>query len=174
MQKVPQQNHWVIFGLILLGVVSRLVPHPWNTTPLMAISIFAGTYLSKRWGILLPLITVIASDAILGWHSTMAFSWLAFTLTGMLAWWIRPNPSAGRIFAASIAGSLIFFFVTNFGVWAVGGLYAHTQQGLQACFIAGIPFYRNTLVGDLVFTAVFFGAYALLLRAQATPARADN
>lgn len=158
---------WLVFGLILIGVVARLVPHPWNATPIMAIALFGGTYLSKRWAILLPLVTIIASDVILGWHDTMLFTWAAFALTGLLAWWLRPHPSAGRIFTASVAGSLIFFLVTNFGVWLVGGLYPPTMAGLQECFIAAIPFYRNTFLGDLVYTCAFFGAYALLQRPHA-------
>lgn len=153
---------WIVYGLIVAGIIARLVPHPWNATPVMAIALFGGAYLSKRWGILLPLITVIASDSILGWHNTMAFSWAAFILTGMLAGFLRRQPSALRILGVSVTGSLIFFIVTNFGVWAVGGLYAPTLQGLQECFIAAVPFYRNTLLGDLVYTAAFFGAYHLL------------
>ncbi len=160
--KQAAPNPWMVYGLIIIGVIARLVPHPWNTTPVMAIALFGGTYLSKRWAILLPLITIIASDAILGWHNTMAFNWLAFALTGTLAWWVRPKPSAIRIFSASLLGSLLFFFITNFGVWAIGGIYPHSEAGLRNCFIAAIPFYRNTLAGDLIFTTVFFGSYSLL------------
>lgn len=165
---------WMVYGLIVIGVIARLVPHPWNATPVMAIALFGGTYLSKRWAVLLPLITIVASDAILGWHNTMAFNWIAFALTGMLAWWVRPQPSAARIFSASLLGSILFFLITNFGVWAVGGIYPHSQAGLSDCFIAAIPFYRNTLAGDLVFTAVFFGSYSLLRGFQASPASAKT
>ena len=164
----------LVCGLILMGAVARLVPHAWNTTPVMAIALFAGAYLPKRWGIIIPLIIVAATDVIIGWHNTLPFTWTAFALTGMLAWWIRSKPSAGRIVAASLTGSLLFFFISNFGVWAVGGLYAHTQQGFQECFIAAIPFYRNTLLGDLAYVTAFFGVYALARGPQATIARAQN
>lgn len=159
--RTPQYRPWLVFGLVFIGVVARLVPHPWNATPVMAIALFGGTYLSKRWAILLPLMTIIASDYLIGWHNTMVFSWVAFALTGALAWWVRPRPSAGRILTASVAGSLIFFLVTNFGVWVAGGLYPHTATGLRECFVAAIPFYRNTFLGDLVYTCAFFGTYAL-------------
>ena len=159
-----QRQPWIVCSLILLGVVARLVPHPWNATPIMAIALFGGTYLSKRWAILLPLTTVILSDAIIGWHTTMLFTWVAFVLTGGLAWWVRARPSASRIVAAALAGSLLFFLISNFGVWVVGGLYPLTAKGLRDCFVAAIPFYRNTLLGDLLYTGAFFGLYALIRR----------
>ena len=152
----------LVYGLILLGVVARLVPHPWNATPVMAIALFGGTYLSKRWSLLLPLATVAISDLLIGWHNTMPFTWGAFLLTGMLAWWIRRDPSAGRIVTGSLLGSLLFFFVTNVGVWIVGELYPRTIAGLWECYVAAIPFLRGTLLGDLVYAAVLFGSYHLL------------
>ena len=83
-------NHsLIIIGLILLGIVARLAPHPPNATPLMAIALFGGTYLAKRWSILLPLIIVATSDLIIGWHDTVLFTWGAFALTGVIAWWVR-------------------------------------------------------------------------------------
>ena len=152
---------WILYGLILLGVVARLVPHPWNATPVMAIALFGGTHLSKRSAILLPLTIVALSDLLIGWHTTVPFTWGAFILTGLLAWWVRLRPSASRILAGALSGSVLFFLMTNFGVWVVGGLYPMTAEGLRQCYVAAVPFFRNTLLGDLVYTAVFFGAYAL-------------
>ena len=164
---------WFIYGLILLGLVARLVPHPWNATPVMAIALFGGTYLSKRWAIVLPLCIVAISDLLIGWHDTVPFTWGAFVLTGMIAWWVRRRPTPGRILAASLTGSTAFFIITNFGVWLVGRLYPLTLSGLWQCYVAAIPFFRNTLLGDLVSTAALFGGYALsthLPRLRATTA----
>ena len=155
------ERSWVIVGLILMGVVARLVPHPANVTPLTAIALFGGTYLSKRWAILLPLSIVAISDLFLGWHNTVLFNWAAFAVTGLVAWWVRARPDPTRIAAGALAGSVAFFLITNFGVWLVGGLYPRTLEGFWACYVAAIPFFRNTLVGDLVYTAAFFGGYAL-------------
>ena len=151
----------LVYGLLLLGIVARLVPHPWNATPLIAIALFGGTYLSKRWALALPLVIVAASDIALGWHSTIPFTWGAFASIGMLAWWIRSHPSATRIAAGSLAGSALFFLVTNFGVWLTQALYPHTMQGLWQCYVAGLPFFRNALLGDLAYTTAIFGLYAL-------------
>lgn len=170
----PQQRTWLVVGLILVGVVSRLVPHPWNATPVTAIALFGGTYLSKRWAILLPLAIVAMSDLVLGWHSTILFTWGAFAVTGWLAWWIRVRPSAARILAGSLLGSVIFFFVTNFGVWAMQTLYPKTASGLWECYVAGVPFFRNALVGDLVYTAVLFGMYATVAARALVPAGARS
>lgn len=156
-------------GLILLGVVARLIPHPPNVTPLTAIALFGGTSLPKRWAILLPLVIVAISDLLIGLHDVVAFTWSSLALTGLLGWWIRKRAHAARIAFCAIAGSTIFFLVTNFGVWLVGDgglMYPKTFQGLWLCYIAALPFYRNALIGDLVFTAAIFGLYALATKRQ--------
>lgn len=161
---------WLVVGLILVGIVSRLVPHPWNATPLTAIALFGGTYVSKRWSLFLPLGIIALSDLVLGWHSTMPFTWGAFVATGLLAWWIRVRPSAARIVAGSLLGSVIFFVVTNFGVWAMQTLYPKTAAGLWECYVAGLPFFRNALAGDLIYTGVLFGMFAAVMTLGVVPA----
>ncbi|MBI4003931.1 MAG: hypothetical protein HY353_02820 [Candidatus Omnitrophica bacterium] len=164
------QRLWLVVGLILVGIVSRLVPHPWNATPLTAIALFGGTYLPKRWAILSPLAIVALSDAFLGWHSTIPFTWGAFAVTGLLGWWIRVRLSATRILAGSLLGSVIFFVVTNFGVWAVEAIYPRTLAGLWQCYVAGLPFFRNMLAGDLIYTAALFGMFAAIMSLGVMPA----
>lgn len=159
----------LVIGFILMGVVARLVPHPPNATPLMAIALFGGTYLAKRWAILLPLAIVAVSDALIGWHDTIPFTWGAFALTGMLAWWVRQRPSASRILGGALCGSLLFFVITNFGVWVAGTLYPRTADGLWQCYVAAIPFFRNTVMGNLVYTVALFGGYTMA--ASLRPAR---
>lgn len=153
---------WLVYALILMGAVARLVPHAWNATPVMAIALFAGTYLPKRWGIIIPLVIVAATDFIIGWHNTVPFTWVAFALCGMLGWWIRKKPAFGRIACAALGGSVLFFLITNFGVWVMGELYPRTLEGLWSCFVAAIPFFRNTLAGDFLYTAAFFGVPQLI------------
>ena len=165
----PSTNRWLALGLVVLGIVARLVPHPWNAAPVTAIALFAGTYLSKRWGILLPLAIMVVSDALIMWHRTAPFNWLAFALAGTLGWWLRRGPTSGRILGASLAGSCLFFLVSNFGVWALEDMSPRTHQGLWECYLAGLAFFRNTVAGDLVYTVLLFGAYAVLR--QPDPAR---
>ena len=158
----PSANRWLALGLMAAGVIARLVPHPWNAAPVTAIALFAGTYLSKRWGILLPLAIMVVSDALILWHRTAPFNWMAFALAGTLGWWLRRRPTPGRILGASLAGSCLFFLVSNFGVWALEAMYPRTLQGLWECYLAGLAFFRNTVAGDLAYTALLFGAYAAL------------
>ena len=163
MRAIDSSRHTpLIVGLILLGALSRLVPHPWNATPLTAIALFGGTYLARRWAILLPLATVVASDLILGLYPEVAYTWAAFALTGALAWWVRTRPDVGRIALATVGGSVLFFLITNFGVWAGGQLYPMTAAGLWQSYLAGIPFFRGTVLGDAAYSAVLFGTYSLL------------
>ena len=170
----PSERPWIIMGLILMGVVARLVPHPPNVTPLTAIALFGGTYLSRRWAVLLPLSIVGISDLLLGWDAAIPFSWAAFALTGLVAWWVRARPGPGRIAAGALAGSVAFFLITNFGVWLIGELYPRTTAGFWECYVAAIPFFRNTVMGDLVYTAVFFGSYALITRPRLTHHRVPS
>ena len=171
-----QTHTGLAIGLILIGVAARLVPHAPNVTPLTAMALFGATYLSRRWGILLPLATIVLSDLVIGLHDVVLFTWGGFALTGVVGWWLRRQPSAGRIIGATVAGSLIFFAVSNLGVWLVGDggtMYPKTAEGLWSCFVAALPFYRNALLGDVVYTAGFFGLYALLgQRALTQTARA--
>lgn len=151
----------IVITLLLLGVMARLVPHPPNATPLAAIALFGGTYLSPRWAIGLPLAIVALSDLLIAWHVTVPFTWAAFIVTAMLGWWIRRHPSASRIVGASLGASGFFFLFTNFGVWVMGGLYLPTLADLWQCYVAAIPFVRATVLGDLLYTILLFGSYAL-------------
>lgn len=156
-------------GLLVMGVIARLLPHPPNVTPLTAIALFGGTALSKRWAILLPLAIIVLSDLALGLHDVVAFTWGSVGLIGFLGLWIRKRPGARRIACAALIGSTIFFVVTNFGVWLVGDggtMYPKTWQGLVSCYVAALPFYRNALVGDLVWTLSIFGLYAWATKHQ--------
>jgi hypothetical protein len=151
--------------LILLGIIARLAPHPSNVTPITAIALFSCAYLPKRWGIFLALTAVIASDLLIGLHEVIAFTWGSFLLTGIIGWWVGNDPKAKRIAIASVAGSSLFFAVTNFGVWLMqdGIMYSKDAAGLLGCYLAGIPFYRNALFGDMAWSFLIFGMYRLAM-----------
>lgn len=155
---------WLIAGLLAMGVLARFAPHPANATPLLAIALFGGTYLPKRWGILLPLGIVAITDFVLGWHVTIPFTWGAFALAGFLGWWIRANPSATRILGGTLAGAALFYLITNFGVWVVRDFYPRTPAGLWECYVRAIPFFRNALAGDVLYATALFGTYAIATR----------
>lgn len=153
----------VIIGMILAAMFSRLIPHPPNFVPLSAIALFSGAYFSsKKQAFILPLLALFFSDLILGFHSTMPVTYLSFILIIFLGFWLKEKKSAIYIAEASVASSLLFFIITNFGVWAFTQLYPKTIAGLLTCYVAAIPFFHNALLGDLFYTGVLFGGFALI------------
>ena len=154
---------WI--AMVVLGACARLVPHPWNFTPLMAIGLFAGSHArNARTGVLATLLALVLSDAVLGFYAGFLYVYAAALIPVLLGRLIRNRSGATAIATAAFASSLSFFLITNFAVWATDGLYTHTAAGLSACYRAGIPFYRNQLLGDAVYTLAIFGGYAILHR----------
>ena len=150
----------VAFFLILLGIFSRLLPHPDNFTPVTAIALFSGVMLSGALALTVPMIVMIASDLVIGVHSLYWLTWGSFLIVTFLGLWIRKNPASSKIFLGTLAGSIFFFIATNLGVFLFEGMYPLTWTGLAECFTRAIPFFRNSLVGDFVYAFVFFSAFA--------------
>jgi len=146
---------------IALGVLFRLIPHAPNFVPIAAMALFGGAYLNKKYALILPLAIMFISDIFLGFHQTMFWVYGSFVIIGLIGMWLQNHKSAKNTVLASLAGSVIFFVVTNFGVW-LGPWYQHDFAGLVRCFTMAIPFFRNTLLGDLFYTGVFFGGYELV------------
>lgn len=154
-----------IVGVIIAVAAFRLVPHPWNVTPIMAMALFGGAHLDdRRLAFLIPMSAMLVSDALLGLHWTMPFVYAALAATVFLGGWLRHHLSPGTVMGSALSGSIVFFLVTNFGAWLSHGMYPLTPQGLWAAYVAGIPFFRNMVVGDLVFAALLFGGFYLAER----------
>ena len=152
----------VLALMILAAAASRLVPHPPNVASITAVALFGGAYLTdKRLALIVPLAALLLSDLILGFYRHMEIVYASFLLVVCLGFWLQRKRSALRIAGATLAASVVFFVVTNFGVWAFESLYPKTAAGLVACYVAAIPFFQNTLVGDALYTAVLFGGFAL-------------
>jgi hypothetical protein len=145
---------------ILIGVAFRLIPHLPNVTPIAAIALFGGVYLGRRTALMVPLAIMIASDLVLGLHPLILFTWGAFLLTGMLGTWLKDHKTTPNIIGSTIVSSLVFYLITNFGVWAVpGSWYPHTMQGLTNCYVMGLPFLRYSMLGDLAYVGILFLMY---------------
>jgi hypothetical protein len=163
MDEDASPNRRIILLLIALGACARVVPHPWNFTPMMAIGLYAGARSKKLWaGMILTIAALLLSDAILGFYAGMWYVYAASlipVLLGRLA--RRPGTGIGFIATSTLLSSVSFFVITNATVWATSHLYAHTWGGLATCFVAALPFYRNEIVGDAFYTCALFGAEAL-------------
>lgn len=152
---------WV--GMVILGACARLVPHPWNFTPMMAIGLFAGSHARKAsTGVVATLLALVLSDAVLGFYPGFWYVYAAALIPVLLGWLIRDRSGASVIATAALASSLSFFLITNFMVWATGEMYPHTIGGLSTCYVAGIPFYQNQVLGDAFYTLAIFGGYAVI------------
>ena len=163
---------------IFAASAMRLLPHPPNISPIAAMALFGGAYLPRRaLAFVAPFGALAISDALLGgFYPGMNFVYLSFGLTVLIGWAIAKRKSPLVIGGAAVASSVMFFVLTNFGMWLFSGFYPRTVEGLVACYVAAIPFFQNTLAGDLFFTALLFGGFALaerLLPALRQPERAQ-
>ncbi len=158
-------NHSRIVALlsaILFAAALRLVPHPPNFTPIGAMALFSGAYLGRRpLAFVAPLGAMLLSDAVLGFYSGMWVTYLAIGLIVLVGWLALSRVSALRVGGAAVASSVVFFLVSNLGTWALSGMYAHTAAGLTACYVAAIPFFQNTLAGDLFYATLLFGGFRI-------------
>lgn len=150
---------------VLLAAASRLLPHPPNVTPIAAMALFGGAHFSSlAAACVVPLAAMLLSDAVLGFHSTMAFVYVSFLAIVLIGSRLRTRKMVIPVLAATLLSSILFFVVTNFGVWIAGSLYPKTWAGLLGAYLAAVPFLRNTVLGDLSYVAVLFGGFALLER----------
>ena len=147
---------------ILAAAALRLVPHPPNFSPIDAMALFSGAYLGRRGiAFVAPLAALLLSDLVLGFYHGMATVYATVALIVVVGWWISSRRTPLRIGAAAIVGSVLFFVITNFGMWLFSGFYPLTGAGLAACYVAAIPFFQNTVAGDLFYAAILFGGFAL-------------
>lgn len=158
--------------LILIAVALRLIVHPANFAPVAAIALFSGVYLDKKYSIIVPLAAMFISDLFIGVYTwqIMASVYLSFALIGAIGLWVRKHKKVAVVLGASLTGSILFYLVTNFAVWAFGTMYTPNLQGLINSYIAAIPFFRNTLMGDLFYVGLLFGSYEFSLALSAKKA----
>src|SRR5438270_2514366 len=156
-------NHSRILALlsaIAAAAALRLVPVRPNFTPIGAMALFSGAYLGRKGlALVAPLAAMFLSDAVIGFYSGFWITYLAVALIVLLGSLTLSRVSALRVGVAAIASSALFFLVSNFGTWALSGMYAHTISGLSACYVAAIPFFQNTIAGDLFYATLLFGGF---------------
>ena len=164
--------------LVLLAALTRLLPHPPNFTAVGAMALFGGAFFSNRVAaMLVPLASLWISDLVLNnvvyREYNPSFAWFtpggywmygSFALVVVLGIVLLKKVNFMNLLAGSLSASVLFYVVTNFGVWYGGSMYPATREGLIACYMAAIPFFGNTLAGDLFFCGVLFGMFGLAQR----------
>lgn len=156
-----------ILGLIVLGTVSRLLPHPPNFTAMNAIALFSVcSFGNLGLSLFAVLTTMLFSDFIFGLHSSIAFVYLSFGLMILMGNSLKSKRSILKTTVLLVLSSLLFFIITNFGVWLMDAIYPKTLTGLGLCYLAGIPFLVNNLMGTLVYGGILFGWFAVAERKE--------
>jgi hypothetical protein len=154
-----------LLSAIVTAAALRLVPHPPNFTPIGAMALFSGAYLGRRGlAFVAPLAALLLSDLVLGFYHGMATVYSSVVLIVLIGLQLSSRRSFWRVGAAALSSSVLFYVVTNFGMWLFSGIYPRTLGGLEACYIAAIPFFQNTVAGDLFYSSVLFGGFAVLER----------
>lgn len=162
----------VVVAMIAFAAASRLLPHPPNLTPLTSIALFGGAHLANRWvALLIPLAAMVLSSAALGWIQygyaavpIAPYVYVSVAVTVALGRRLRRGGGILAVAGATLASALLFFAITNFGVWFNSHDYPPTLAGLATCYVAAIPFLGNALIGDALYVLVLFGGHAAFER----------
>lgn len=146
--------------LLTFGFATRFFIHTPNFTPVIALALFGGVYLNRKYALLLPLCLMAISDIVIGMHNVVFFTWGSIVAISLLGTWLKSRNNWVNIASTNLLGAILFFVVTNFGVWAMGW-YPPTLAGLADCFWLAIPFFRTTLLSTAIYSVILFGLYEL-------------
>jgi hypothetical protein len=172
MQSKSENKNWIhprvalIAGIVLAASALRIIPHPMNFAPIGALALFGGAYFSsKPAAVAVPLLSLVAGDIFADFHPLIPYVYASFLVSVAIGFWLRRKKSAWRIGGATVAGAIQFFLITNFALWTSSiGNYPKNVAGLAECYIAGLPLFWNTLVGDAFYVALLFGVMAIAER----------
>lgn len=162
----PMKNKPVYFalGFLVFSMVMRLVPHLPNMAPIGALALFSGVYLKRRYSFLVPIVALLVSDLFIGFYDwrLMAVVYGSFAISVVIGWLTRKDKNTFSIALGTLGGSIIFFLATNFAVWLFSDWYTQSLSGLLMSYTLALPFFRNSLIGDVFYTFMFFGVYELV------------
>lgn len=165
----------LLTGLILLAAFSRIIPHPANFSPLGAIALFGAAHFSKKWHvILIPIAATWLSDLFINniiyaayyptftwFYEGFYWQYISYVVIALIAIPLFKKVSKERILFGALTSTIIFFLISNVGCWIGSAYYPQNFMGLMSCYAAGIPFLKGTILGDLFYSLVLFGTFAL-------------
>lgn len=163
MKKFRIEQYFAFLAVLLGAVLMRLIPHVPNMAPIGALALFSGFMMPHVGGFFLPLTAMVISDIFLGFHATIPYIYGSFILITGIGYLLHKKITPLRVGFGSLAGSILFFIITNFGVWITSSMYEKNIGGLLKSYMMGLPFFRNTVIGDLFYNAVFFAGYGIFL-----------
>ena len=162
-------ENFIALALIGLGVFFRVIPHPDNFTPTVAIALFSGAVLPAALAFTVPLLIMMASDLFIGLHPLFWLVWVSFAMVSCVGAFIREKEGLIPVGLAALGSSILFFIVSNLGVFFFERMYPKSFAGLAECFVMALPFFRNSLIGDLFYSVVLFSLFAAARRVVRVP-----
>ena len=157
-------NKLLLGCIILLAAFSRLAPHPPNFTPILSIALFSGFCFKNNYAFIVPLSIMLVSDYFIGSFEMALWVYPPILLIFYLGNSLMKKNSYKNILFGSIVSSLIFFLITNFGSWYGNLIYLQNFNGLLSSYVAGIPFYKNTLISTILYSSILFSVHGYLLK----------
>jgi hypothetical protein len=169
-----KRNFIIVAMLIIFAAITRLMPHPFNFTAIGALALLSGSVIpNKKFAFLVPIAAMLMTDAIIGFHASMIPVYICFIATVWIGMTMVKQINLFSVPAASITASLLFFLVTNLPFWYADiSLYPLTWQGTVESYTAALPFFGNQLGGDLFYSTMMFGAYALFRQRETASVKA--
>jgi hypothetical protein len=161
MEKVANYRILLVFSLIIIAMLIRLFPHPQNFTPIAAIAIFSGALLGKKWyAFVIPMVIMLLSDIVIGFHSTMWAVYLSFALVVVLGMFLCKRLRFTNVLLTALLSAVLFYVITNLACF-LHGWYGYSFTGLVTCYTAALPFFRMELLSTVIYAFAFWGIYAL-------------
>jgi len=156
-----KKNILLIIIISLIALSARLISHSPNFSPLASVMLFTGVYGQSKKYIIIPLIALFISDVFLGFYKMeiMLAVYGSLTLISVLGFWLKKNKNVLNIASSSLAAALLFFLISNGAVWYFGSWYRHDLSGLALCYNLAIPFFKNTLISNIIYASLLFGVY---------------
>lgn len=154
-------DYGLVLALILIGVSFRFLPHAPNFTPIIALVLFGAAYLPKKMALLLPLGVMLVSDFFIGSYqlSLMMVVYGSLLVLVGVGFYLKKDDDWKMVGMTSLLGAVLFFLITNFGVWMMTPWYEKTFVGLLKCYYLALPFFRNTVISTLVYSSALFLSY---------------
>ncbi len=156
---------WILIATIVVVALTRLLPHPPNFSPVVAVALFGGAALADRkLAFIVPIAAMLLADFFIGFHDTMVFVYLGMVLVVGLGQILARRRQPAVLVSGAIVGSGLFFVVSNTGMWWLSGMYQYSVEGLMLCYAAAWPFFHNTLLATVFYSALLFGVEYYLRR----------
>jgi len=162
--EMNKKNILLILIISMVALAARLISHSPNFSPLVAVMLFTGVYGQSKKYIVLPLIALFISDLFLGFYKLeiMLAVYGSLIIASAIGMWLKNNKNILNTASATLASALLFFLITNFAVWYFGSWYSHNLAGLALCYNLAIPFFKNTLLSNIIYAGLLFTSYESL------------